>query len=78
MSEIEDLNIPEDAAALVLYADGGVAMHLPKMTGDDDAPISDHVLAVAAFSALVAHASDRVEDLITEFENGQWLDEVRH
>ena len=78
MTEIEDLNIPDDAAALVLYADGGVALHLPKMTGDDDAPIPDHALAIAAFGALVARAPDRVEDLITEFENGQWLDEVRH
>lgn len=77
MAEIEDLNIPDDAAALVLYADGSAAMHLPKMTGDD-APVPDHVLAIAAFGALVARAPDRVEDLITEFENGQWFDEVRH
>lgn len=64
--EIKDLDIPDDAAALVMYANGTIAMHLPKQ-GDDDDEVADNVITIAAFGALLAKHPERVQALIESF-----------
>ena len=72
MQEPEDLDIPADAAALVLYADGSIAMHLPKLSDDDEeSEVPDNALTIAALGGLIAKHPDRVEQLVTEFMTGQ-------
>ena len=66
-TEIPDLNIPEDAAAIVIYANGGVAVHLPKAGSDDDvAP--DNTVAISAFTYLMTRNRKLFERVLDAFE----------
>lgn len=70
---VDDLNIPEDAAAIVCYANGAVAMHLPK-AGSDDEFVPDNTLIISAFGLLLANHPERVSALIDEFMGGEEID----
>ena len=66
-TEIPDLNIPADAAAIVIYADGGVAIHLPKAGGDDDdAP--NNVVVISAFTYLMTRNKALFQRVLDAFE----------
>lgn len=70
---VDDLNIPEDAAAIVCYANGVVAMHLPKAGADEDL-VPDNTLIISAFGLLLANHPERVSALIDEFMGGEEID----
>ncbi len=71
---VDDLNIPEDAAALVCYANGAVAMHLPKAGTDEDL-VPDNALVISVLGLLIAKYPDRVSALIDEFMGGEELND---
>lgn len=64
--EIPDLNIPADAAALVVYADGNMALHLPKTNDTDDAP--DNTIAVTAFAACMLRNPELFQQVLDSLE----------
>ena len=65
-TEITDLNIPADAAALVVYADGNVALHLPKAGDTDDAP--DNAVAVAALATCMLRNPELFQQVLDSLE----------
>ncbi len=71
---VDDLNIPEDAAAIVCYANGVVTMHLPKAGADEDL-VPDNALVISALGLLIAKHPERVSALIDEFVDGEGLDD---
>lgn len=49
----DDSQIPETSAALIIHEDGTPELWMPKLSGDDEAPVPDNTLVITALAKFI-------------------------
>lgn len=62
--------LPEDAAALVVRADGAIELMFPD--GGEEDEVSSHCLLIAALGAMCSNDPEQIQDIVNSFWRGEF------